>query len=112
MLHHSFVIGADWEGQACREWRLGVSFAGQDVGRSLEHGTLTAAGATSTNSSGRTGQTDGSEAVAFPTGHYPPLQEIGAIELGPVTEEAVKDAVKQLGKRMLQLEALVSKQDT
>ncbi|CAN0477064.1 unnamed protein product, partial [Ascophyllum nodosum] len=55
---------------------------------------------------------DGSEAVAFPTGHYPPLQEIGAIELGPVTEEAVKDAVKQLGKRMLQLEALVSRQDT
>ena len=112
MLHHSFVIGAGWKGQACREWRLGVSFAGQGVGRGLEHGTLTAAGATSTNSSGRTGQTDGSEAAAFPTGHHPPLQGVGAIELGPITEEAVKDAVKQLGRRMLQLEALVSKQDT
>ncbi|CAM9362910.1 unnamed protein product, partial [Ectocarpus sp. 4 AP-2014] len=28
-LHHSFVLGPGWEGQACTEWRLGVSFAGQ-----------------------------------------------------------------------------------
>ena len=50
--------------------------------------------------------------MTFPTGHHPPLQEVGEIELEPRTEEAVRDAVKQLGRRMLQLKALVSKQDT
>lgn len=108
-LNNRFVIGAEWGGQTCRDWRLGVSFAGQGVGQAWGHGaSLSAEGATSSCS--RMGVWG--ESVPFPAGESPTLKQQGLLNLGPDTEKHVRQAVEELSRRMLQLEATVYKQDT
>lgn len=59
------------------------------------------------------GFTGGIEALSpFRPGHGPVLSRVGTVDLGPVTPGCGRAAVAELGKRMLQLEAAVSKQDT
>lgn len=107
-LHHAFIVGYGWEGQACHAWRLGVSFAGQGVGQSWGQGAISAAVAKQQGGQGFVG---GGEAV-IGAGAGPLLERQGSLKLGPDTVEAGRIAVEELGQRMVELEALVFKQDT
>lgn len=48
----------------------------------------------------------------FSEGNGPVLERHGVVELGPCTVEDGRAAVEELARRLLQLEALVFKQDT
>jgi len=118
-LHHSFVVGPDWEGKACTAWRLGVSFAGQgqgsgqgpgqgasDGGRgrgrdgdddaSGVHGA-DAAGAAEVKQPPQAGRAEGpggGREALFQPGSQPVLETQGPVSLGPCTAEAARMAVE------------------
>lgn len=108
-LHHGFVIGKGWEGQVCREWRLAVAFAGQGIGESWGHGATL-----SSSEMPRSIETTSKMEVCEEgtEGGEPALEGEGLVELGPDTPDDGRMAVAEVGKRMLQLEARVAKQDT
>lgn len=125
-LHHSFVVGPDWEGRTCAAWRLGVAFAGQGVSDSNSGTSGTRGGRGDADTlGGSTGapstkteharQEDGvgvgGEAL-FQEGSRLVLETQGPLSLGPCSTEDGRVAVEELARRMLQLEALVFKQDT
>ncbi|CAM9500221.1 unnamed protein product [Scytosiphon promiscuus] len=119
-LHHNFVVGPDWEGQACTNWRLGVAFAGQGADQNRGRESVVPAGGGPLSQEPRQHQQQqpqlsefvgGSEAM-FSEGSGPVLETQGPLSLGPCSVVASRIAVEELARRMLELEALVFKQDT
>lgn len=122
-LHHSFVLGPGWEGQACTEWRLGVSFAGQGADQNRGGGggretDVPAGGATPSFTEPKKQQQQaaselvGGSGAIFQEGSMPVLETQGPLSLGPCSVAAGRAAVEELARRMLHIEALVFKQDT
>ncbi|CAM9251318.1 unnamed protein product [Discosporangium mesarthrocarpum] len=105
-LHHPYVIGLTWGGSVCTTWRRGVSFAGQGIAEGWGQGWK-GSGDPQTNPN-----PDPDPQGAWVGPRLVSRGVVGRAVVGPVGVSDVRMGVMELGRRMLELEAYVAKQDT